>query len=172
MLTDCSCTHRVQVAEREKATLEAELAAADGEERVYPRVLDLSAMVGLQEFGELHRHLAASAVLPRSAEVDLPMLELLLGCEFLSDSQAVAALAPYMQTADFAAAGGLAEGKIAAGDAVAEPISVFSPLPEPLDRLSEDLQTPPQDGFGDEGHGAFGRRSPAVMTRCTPHESL
>ena len=38
--------------------LEAELAAADGEERVYPRVLDLSAMVGLQEFGELHQHLA------------------------------------------------------------------------------------------------------------------
>ena len=38
--------------------LEAELAAADGEERVYPRVLDLSAMVGLQEFDELHRHLA------------------------------------------------------------------------------------------------------------------
>ena len=38
--------------------LEAELAAADGEERVYPRVLALSAMAELQEFGELHRHLA------------------------------------------------------------------------------------------------------------------
>ena len=38
--------------------LEAELAAADGEERVYPRVLDLSAMAELQEFGELDQHFA------------------------------------------------------------------------------------------------------------------
>ena len=44
---------------------------------------------------QLHMHLAASALLPRAAEIDTPLLELLVGVEFLTVREAEAALAPY-----------------------------------------------------------------------------
>ena len=44
----------------------------------------------------LASHLATSAVLCRSAEVDVPLLELLLGVEYLSEEHALAMLAPHM----------------------------------------------------------------------------
>ena len=43
----------------------------------------------------LRSHLAANALLPRAHEVDTPLVELLVGCEFLSGREAEVTLAPY-----------------------------------------------------------------------------
>ena len=51
---------------------------------------------------ELCTHLASSALLARSSELDLPMLELLLGAEFLSVGEAHALLQPHLRRAESA----------------------------------------------------------------------
>jgi hypothetical protein len=44
----------------------------------------------------MRKLLAASAILPRCAEVDLPLLDVLLGCEFVAPSEAELMLAPHL----------------------------------------------------------------------------
>lgn len=71
--------------------------SADGRRRPLLGMRCLSHASELAPFAsQLHRHLAASALLPRCAEVDLPLLEVLLGCEFVSSTEAAAMLAPHL----------------------------------------------------------------------------
>jgi hypothetical protein len=51
---------------------------------------------GLAPFARrLHAHLTTSALLPRASELDLPAVDMLIGCEFLSPVEAEKQLAPY-----------------------------------------------------------------------------
>lgn len=69
----------------------------DGRRRPLLGLRSLSHASELVPFStHLHRHLAASAMLPRCAELDTPLLELLLGCEFIVPSEGEAMLAPYL----------------------------------------------------------------------------
>ncbi len=71
--------------------------SADGRRRPSLGMRALSHASELAPFASnLHRHLAASAILPRCAEVDLPLLEVLLGCEFVAPNEAEAMLAPHL----------------------------------------------------------------------------
>jgi len=47
----------------------------------------------------LTSHLKTSVLLPRSAEVDMPFLELVLGCEFIPAKEAAATFAPHRRRA-------------------------------------------------------------------------
>jgi hypothetical protein len=92
---------------------------------------------------ELRGHLATSALLPRSSEVDLPLLELLLGCEFVSPREAELMLAPHWRDED--------------------------PQPPPQQHLGQQSEHPPQPST--PGHRHMSRISD-ISSRCTPHESL
>ena len=71
--------------------------SADGRRRPSLGMRTLSHASELAPFASnLHRHLAASAILPRCAEVDLPLLDVLLGCEFVAPSEAELMLAPHL----------------------------------------------------------------------------
>ena len=140
--------------------------SADGRRRPLLGVQRLTHASELAPFAsQLHRHLAASAVLPRSAEVDLPMLELLLGCEFLSEREANAALAPHLQTA--------AEARTEAGARTGAPgrpafaTSLLSGLATAEEQLEPGgPHTPPAGGAS-----TLSERLSAAQ-RCTPHETL
>ena len=98
---------------------------------------------------ELRDHLAASALLPRSSEIDHPLLELLIGCEFVSTREAELMLSPHWRrdasSGSAAAAAAIGLAGTAAGD------DELAPLPPttPAARASEFLDQ-----------------------RCTPHETL
>ena len=71
-------------------------ASPDGRRRPLLGLRTLQHASDLAPFAHhLRSHLAASALLPRATEADMPMLELLVGCEFLSAREAEAALAPH-----------------------------------------------------------------------------
>jgi hypothetical protein len=94
---------------------------------------------------ELRPHLAASSVLPRSAEIDMELLEVLIGCEFVSPREAEAMLSPHWRADD--------EGDVSrdvsewgGSDQAAASAFPFG-TPRATDRDTK-------------------------MSRCTPHESL
>ena len=75
--------------------------SADGRRRPLLGLRTLRDASELAPFARaLHAHLGASAVLPRAAELDTPLVELLLGCEFLPPAEVAPLLKPHLLPAD------------------------------------------------------------------------
>ena len=126
--------------------------SADGRRRPLLGMRTLQHASDLAYFAaELRPHLAASALLPRSAEVDLPLLELLLGCEFVSPREAELMLSPHWRD----------------DEALPQPLQPQTPQQTQPQRRQMQTQPP----FV-ATPALFQSRMSDIASRCTPHETL
>ena len=136
--------------------------SSDGRRRPLLGLRTLQHAADLAPFAtHLRTHLAANALLPRASEVDTPLVELLVGCEFLSAREAEATLAPHWLDNDD------------------ESYRVPSPHGAPDAAMEDQPSELPGDAPSTPA-AAAGRLSPAARPgaarkdwqRCTPQETL